>query len=451
VGPRAAPDTERHAYELQRIRVERHIKTGVGFDGNSRALDHSTSPEASQKLSCKFEKTTSKRTFIVTMAQPWIKPPLCASASSSEIEAHLEKQYCEMLRIFPSKHPQHDFDTFTVYEILEKSIETTELLKRIQKHPEIQEKLKSTAGECTIWAPTNQAFSKYASHAVDMSEEDWKAILQYHISPYALFVKRLLQMGNMPTLLHPPQLNGEQRLRLRPTLDGIQAKFDAYITKSDIMASNGVIHLADTVLLPPPSMMQLIAILPPDDFSLVQRSLHTTGIAAKVDATTGGTLFIPTNAAFKQLGPEAKTFLFETEEGQPYLKAILQLHFVPRQTLYSNAWYKTREPVTANAVPTTNIPKVASSKENPLDRLRKGTITFPLSTLLAGHGLQVKVSRHGSIISMLANRWTPVTTQDCIANNGVLHLVSGIILPVDEKAAVDVDVELLKSMFGDLG
>lgn len=35
----------------------------------------------------------------------------------------------------------------------------------------------------------------------------------------------------------------------------------------------------------------------------------------------------------------------------------------------------------------------------------------------------------------------------CIANNGVIHLVSAVLLPVDENAAVDIDIADLKTMF----
>lgn len=386
-------------------------------------------------------------------AQPWTESPIPTSGEETH-EALLETQYSEMLRRFPLTAPKHNLDKLTIYEILGESHEMGQLLKHIQQYPGLVAALNNNALEYTLWAPTDRAFSQLDSNVKSTYEQSWLAILQHHISPHPLPISRLLQMGNIPTLLRPPKLNGDQRLRLRPTMAGMQVNLQACITQSDIMASNGVVHVIDAMLLPPPSIMTVIALLSSGNFSLAQRALHKTGLAVVIDGTIGGTLFLPSNLAFEKLGVEANKFLFETEEGEKYLRAMLRLHFSPSQTLYSNALYKPMSnpesgPVKPRERPAPAAAERGHSKENPLYQLRKGTKSFRLSTSLAGHDLQVRITRYGSIIDMLANKWTPVTTQDCIASNGVIHLVSGVLLPVDERAAVDVDLATLKAIFND--
>lgn len=384
-------------------------------------------------------------------AQPWREFPIPTSGDENH-EARLEKQYAEMLHKFPLTAPQHDLDKLTIYEIVGKSHGMGKLLKHIEQHPDLVAALNNNALEYTIWAPTDQAFSQLDNNVKNTYEEGWMAILQHHISPHPLPISRLLQIGNIPTLLRPPELNGDQRLQLRPTMAGMHVNLQARITQSDIMASNGVVHVIDTMLLPPPPIMTVIALLPEGNFSLVQDALHKTGLAAVIDTTIGGTLFLPSNSAFEKLGVEANKFLFETGECGKYLRAMLKFHFSPAQTLYSNALYKPMSnPESRPAKPPERhalaVTERGQRKENPLYQLRKGTKSFRLSTSLPGHDLLVSITRYGSIIDMLANKWTAVTTQDCIARNGVIHLVSGVLLPVDERAAVDVDITTLKAMF----
>lgn len=381
-------------------------------------------------------------------AQPWIEASVPGGDETHE--ALLEKQYNKMLCRFPLTAPQHNLDKLTIFEILGESPEMGELLKHIQQHPDLVAVLNNKAAEYTILAPTDRAFAQLDSSIQGTSEQTWMAILQHHISPHPLPMSRLLEMGAIPTLLRPPELNGDQRLRLRPTTGGMQVNLQTRVTQSDIMASNGVVHLIDTVLLPPQSIMTIIANLSNDgNFSLAQDSLQKTGLAEVIDSTVGGTLFLPSNSAFEKLGAEANKFLFETKEGEKHLRALLKLHYSPGQTLFSNALYMpVSNPEPSPAKPR-ELPPPSASGAAHLYRLRKGTKSFGLSTALAGHGLQVSISRYGGIIDMMANKWTPVTTQDFIASNGVVHLVSGVLLPVDEREAVDVDVTTLKAMFKD--
>lgn len=359
-----------------------------------------------------------------------------------------------MLAQFPSITEQRDLDNFTIFEILAQSDETTELFKYLQQESELTAALSDAESEYTIWAPHNKAFSLLKSTLGNDLRNTWKSILQYHISPHSLPSSRLQQMGCVPTLLRPSSMNGDLRLRLRPTTAGMQLNFDISTIKSDIIARNGVIHIINAVLLPPPSMMRAIDLLP-NDFSIAQHVVRKSGLASDLDIVKGGTMFIPSNAAFEKLGGEANKFLLETEEGEQYMNLILQLHFSREQTLYSNAFYK---PTSNNdpglpkpaEVPTSTKIERDGKDQNQMYRLRKGTRSFNLSTALPGRDLRVNISRYGSIIAMFVNRWSPVSTQDYLASNGVIHLLDSVLLPSDEKPPVDLKPEILKMMFTDI-
>jgi uncharacterized surface protein with fasciclin (FAS1) repeats len=105
----------------------------------------------------------------------------------------------------------------------------------------------SGAGPFTVFAPTNDAFSKLPSGTLDSllkpeNRDKLRAILLYHV--VAGTVKSTdLKDGDVKTA------NGEA---VKIGLAGGTVKVnDATVTKADIPASNGVIHVIDTVLIPP--------------------------------------------------------------------------------------------------------------------------------------------------------------------------------------------------------
>ncbi|MFL5021164.1 MAG: fasciclin domain-containing protein, partial [Microvirga sp.] len=118
-----------------------------------------------------------------------------------------------------------------------------------------------TAGPFTVFAPTNQAFAKLPAGTVETlvqpaSKEKLSAILTYHVVPgryTARDLMALIKQGRGQTQLKTVQ--GET-LTLMPGQSG-KALFvsdmkgnEARITTADVMQSNGVIHVIDTVVMP---------------------------------------------------------------------------------------------------------------------------------------------------------------------------------------------------------
>ena len=186
-------------------------------------------------------------------------------------------------------------------------------------------------------------------------------------------------------------------------------------------------------------MLQVVSLLPPGDFSVLQLALRKTGLADEISdgPFKGGTLFAPNNSAFCNLGEVLNKFLF-CEDGEDYLRKLLKYHFVPNQTLYSNAFYKALDLSTPESPPPPNGAVTPAVKAP--DRLIKGSKNIELPTHLGKH-LSVNITRFGSLIAMRINGFTPVTVQDGVANNGIVHVVSGVLVPPGEPSTVKLDGE----------
>lgn len=104
----------------------------------------------------------------------------------------------------------------------------------------------SGEGPFTVFAPTDEAFAKLPAGTVDNllkpeNKEQLIAILTYHVVP-AKVKAADVQTGEAPTV------NGT-KLQLNKSEAGVKVN-NATVTAADVRASNGVIHVIDTVLIP---------------------------------------------------------------------------------------------------------------------------------------------------------------------------------------------------------
>ncbi len=100
-------------------------------------------------------------------------------------------------------------------------------------------------GPFTVFAPNDQAFAKLPMGTVEALLKDYAkltAILTYHVVPGAYLAADVVGLQEVLTL------NGQSA---KITIDGGSVMIDnAVVLKTDIVASNGVIHVIDSVLLP---------------------------------------------------------------------------------------------------------------------------------------------------------------------------------------------------------
>lgn len=103
-------------------------------------------------------------------------------------------------------------------------------------------------GPFTVFAPTDQAFSKLPPGTLEVllkpeNKEQLRSILTYHVVAGRVTAADVVKLTSAKTV------NG-QEVRIS-VLKGVVRLNDVRVTKTDIAASNGLIHVVDRVLVPP--------------------------------------------------------------------------------------------------------------------------------------------------------------------------------------------------------
>ena len=102
------------------------------------------------------------------------------------------------------------------------------------------------SGPITVFAPTDEAFAKLPDGTVENllkpeNKDKLAAILAYHVLP-----GKVMSSDIAGKMVEPTTLQGQT-----VEVDGMKVMInDAKIVATDIEASNGVIHVIDTVILP---------------------------------------------------------------------------------------------------------------------------------------------------------------------------------------------------------
>jgi uncharacterized surface protein with fasciclin (FAS1) repeats len=107
----------------------------------------------------------------------------------------------------------------------------------------------SGKGPFTVFAPTNDAFAKLPKGTVEEllkpeNKEKLTAILTYHVVAGKVMAADAIKLDGKDA----KTVNG-QEIAIK-VMDGKVMINDATVTAADIVGSNGVIHVIDTVLLP---------------------------------------------------------------------------------------------------------------------------------------------------------------------------------------------------------
>lgn len=103
----------------------------------------------------------------------------------------------------------------------------------------------ANGGPFTVFAPTDEAFDKLPEGTVEgllEDEEQLKQILTYHV------VEGQVLAEDVVTLTEATTLQGSD-VQISVVNSAVRIN-DATVVTPDVMASNGVIHVIDTVLLP---------------------------------------------------------------------------------------------------------------------------------------------------------------------------------------------------------
>ena len=147
--------------------------------------------------------------------------------------------------------------TKTIVENASKSADHTTLVSAVKAAGLVD--TLSGAGPFTVFAPTNAAFAKLPAGAVDglmkpAMKADLKKVLTYHVVAGKLTaadISAKIKAGNGKAELTTVQgekltaMESGGKIMLTDAKGGTST-----ITQGDVMQSNGVVHVVDTVLMP---------------------------------------------------------------------------------------------------------------------------------------------------------------------------------------------------------
>ncbi len=238
-------------------------------------------------------------------------------------------------------------------------------------------------GPFTVFAPTDEAFAKLPAGTVEKlllpeNKDKLIAILTYHVVPGNVMASDVVKLDGANTV------NG-QRANIK-VWEGKVMVDGATVTATDVTASNGVIHIIDSVILP--ESRDLIGVATEaGSFNTLAAALKATDLVGALQGDGPFTVFAPTDAAFAKL-PAGTVEKLLRPENLDTLKGILLYHVVEGR-VYSDAAAKLHMAPTLNGK---------------------------------------KIDIHSSTKGLTINN-ANVTGADIDASNGVIHVIDTVLLP----------------------
>jgi len=177
-------------------------------------------------------------------------------------------------------------------------------------------------GPFTVFAPTDDAFAKLPAGTVESllkpeNLEQLKNILLYHVVAGKVMAADVVKLEKAATVLGPS---------VKITVDGSKVMInDAEVLITDIETSNGVIHVIDTVILPPADIVDTAGA--DGRFTTLVAALQAADLVDALKAAGPFTVFAPTDDAFAKLPAGTVESLLKPENLEQ-LKSILLYHVV---------------------------------------------------------------------------------------------------------------------------
>ena len=274
-----------------------------------------------------------------------------------------------------------------------------EILLELLSEADLDGALTDADKSFTVFAPTDAAFQKLGVFPLAFLLGNPAILadtLLYHVYADSVVLadgaisvaasdQSILEMANATA----EKSGGRTALSLSDT--GLTVNL-ASVTSANVMASNGVIHVIDKVMLPPPSKGDVTTniidtAVAAGNFTFFVTALEMAGLVdALSDPDSNFTVFAPTNAAFHLLGDDALNALLADTEA---LTTLLTNHVIAGSTV---------DAVTAYSL--------------------NGTMLETLS----GNTVEVAID-DGSLLIQGAK----VTSSDIFTTNGIIHVIDRVI------------------------
>ena len=280
-------------------------------------------------------------------------------------------------------------------DVIASSANHTYLAQAIQQEGLVSA-LQDNNATLTVFAPTNQAFDDLAA-ALNTDINGLLAlpnlddVLLYHVLGTTVDAASVTN-GAVVAPLSPTN-----SLKLTKTGGGSVYVNQAMVTQADLLADNGVVHVTDAIVLPVETVAD-IAI--DNNFSTLVTAVATAELLPVVtDPFATLTVFAPTNQAFDDLAAALNTDI-NGLLALPNLADVLTYHVLDVE--------------------------VASTG------VTNGGIVQPVS---ATNTLKTTVTSGGDVFVNQAQ----VTLADLGADNGIIHVLDAVVLPVETVADIAID------------
>ena len=163
----------------------------------------------------------------------------------------------------------------------------------------LAETLDSDENMFTVFAPANSAFDTFLSDLGvtldDLTANDLTPILLYHVLS-GFVPAEDVSAGYFPTL--SPAQGSFSSLQISLNDDGVFLNGASQIVLTDVVATNGVVHVIDGVIQP---MSVVDVAVNNSSFSTLVEAVTQAGLAETLSGDGPFTVFAPTNAAFEDL------------------------------------------------------------------------------------------------------------------------------------------------------
>mgnify|MGYP006272967645 CR=1 FL=1 len=247
----------------------------------------------------------------------------------------------------------------------------------------------SEAGPLTLFAPNDKAFAALPAGTVESllkpeNRQKLQAILKYHVAPGWLHTFDKAHLNSIQTL-------GGGYL---PVYNASMAHWKVVVAQTriaqpNVEAGNGVIHVIDKVLLPPPDAMALAGERP--ELSTLTAAIKAAGLDKALASAGPVTILAPSDEAFEAL-PAGTVENLLKPENREQLTALLKRHVVqgfhPSVELLS----RERQPISAETLGGESIELTA----------KEGRVH------VAGAGVQ---------------------EADILASNAIIHVIDAVLVP----------------------
>jgi len=242
-------------------------------------------------------------------------------------------------------------------------------------------------GPFTVFAPTDDAFAKLPEGTVDTlllpeNLEQLKSILLYHVVSGKVMAEDVITLTSADTVLGEP-------VTIKVDMGKVYLNDTVEVIITDVEASNGVIHVIDSVLLPPAKLVDIVDTAVADGrFTTLAAALSAADLVDTLKGEGPFTVFAPTDDAFAKL-PEGTVATLLLPENLEQLKSILLYHVVSGKVMASDV------------------------------------VTLTSADTVLGQAVTIKVE-DGKVY---LNDTIEVIITDVEASNGVIHVIDAVLLP----------------------